>query len=305
MSVGGLTRSFARPGLWKPKNSGGLTDVSFSVPKGACFGFVGPNGAGKTTFIKVVLGLIRADSGTISILGHKHGDPSWRDRVGFLPEQPYFYDHLTALEYLDLAGRLFGLNVSVRQQRSQDLVKRVGLEKSANIAMRKFSKGMLQRLGVAQALINDPEFVILDEPMSGLDPLGRRDLRQLFLELRDRGKTLFFSSHILSDVETLCDSVALLRGGRLVSAGPLDQVLKVSTEHMEVTLALPRQAADTFFPSIPKVLLGDERQRLDVPAAELFQVLAEAHRISARIISVNPVKQSLEDFFVHGAERAQ
>lgn len=305
LSVRDLTRRFAPPGLSIHKETRGLSGVTFSVPKGACFGFVGPNGAGKTTLIKVLLGLIRADSGTVSILGIEHHDPAWRMRVGYLPEQPYFYDHLSASEYLDLAGRLFAMTASERRDRSRDLLGRLGLDASAHLPMRKFSKGMLQRLGVAQALINDPEFVILDEPMSGLDPLGRRDLRQLFLELRDRGKTLFFSSHILSDVESLCDSVALLRDGRLVAAGPLNEVLTVDTEHMEVTLALPGSAASEFLPEFPKVFLGDERYRLDVPVSAVFEILAEARRISGRIVSVQPVRKSLEDFFVQGLNRAQ
>ena len=298
-------RKFSERGLSLRKDRRGLNGVSLAVPKGACFGFVGPNGAGKTTFIKVVLGLIRADSGTISVMGLPHEDPAWRSRLGYLPEQPYFYDHLSASEYLDLAGRLFGLGASDRQSRSKSLLDRLGLGASAHIAMRKFSKGMLQRLGVAQALINDPDLIILDEPMSGLDPLGRRELRQLFLELRDQGKTLFFSSHILSDVETLCDSVALLRDGRLIASGPLSEVLTVDTQHMEVTLALPKDAAAGFLPDVPRVFLGDERHRFDVPVADVFQVLAEAKRLSGRIVSVQPVRKTLEDFFVQGLKRAQ
>lgn len=305
ISVSKLTRKFAQRGLTLKKNTRGLLGVTLDVPTGACFGFVGPNGAGKTTFIKVVLGLIRADSGTVTVLGHRHEDPAWRHRLGYLPEQPYFYDHLSPNEYLDLSGRLFGLDAGVRRKRSAELLDRLGLAASANVAMRKFSKGMLQRLGVAQALINDPELVILDEPMSGLDPIGRRDLRQLFLELRDRGKTLFFSSHILTDVETLCDSVAVLRGGQLVAAGPLSDVLKVDTQHMEVTLGLPSAAATAFFPDTPRVFLGDERYRFDVPVAEVFNVLAETKKLNGRIVSVHPVRKTLEDFFVQGPSRVQ
>lgn len=306
LSVVDLCRRFAKPGLsLKKKDSRGLSKVSLSVPTGACFGFVGPNGAGKTTFIKSILGLIRPDSGTVSVLGFAHGDPAWRSRVGYLPEQPYFYDHLSASEYLDLAGRLFGMSAADRGRQSKALLDRLGLAASAHLPMRKFSKGMLQRLGVAQALINDPDLVILDEPMSGLDPLGRRDLRQLFLELRDRGKTLFFSSHILSDVETLCDSVALIRDGQIVKSGPLNEVLQVDTEHMEVTLTLPEGAAKSFLPGAPRVLLGDERYRFDVPATDVFSVLAEAGRASGQIVSVQAVRKTLEEFFVEGLNRAQ
>ena len=304
LSVQQLTRRFAQRGLSFRKQVRGLLGVTFDVPRGACFGFVGPNGAGKTTLLKVLLGLIQADSGTVSVLGFPHDDPRWRSRIGYLPEQPYFYDHLSPVEYLDLAGRLFGIESVLRKKRSKELLDRLGLGASANVAMRKFSKGMLQRLGVAQALINDPELLILDEPMSGLDPIGRRELRQLFLELRDAGKTLFFSSHILSDVESLCDSVAVLRDGRLIAAGPLNEVLKVDTEHVEITLSLPAAVAAGFLPSTPRVFLGDERHRFDVAAADAFQVLAEAQKVSAHLISVQPVKKSLEAFFVQGTTGA-
>jgi ABC-2 type transport system ATP-binding protein len=304
LTIEGLSRTFARPGIRIRKDVRGLSAVSFSVPEGACFGFVGPNGAGKTTLIKVVLGLIRKDKGDIRVFGKPHGDPAWRMRVGYLPEQPYFYDHLSATEYLDLSGRLFGLRSEVVRDRSKTLLDRLGLAASAHVAMRKFSKGMLQRLGVAQALINDPDFLILDEPMSGLDPLGRRDLRQLFLELRDKGKTLFFSSHILTDVETLCDSVAVLRDGRLIATGRLSDVLKVDTDHMEVTVALPEGVSHGFAPSIPRVFLGDERHRLDVPSAQLFDVLEETRKVAGRVLSVHPVRKTLEEFFVQGVNRA-
>jgi ABC-2 type transport system ATP-binding protein len=300
-----LSRSFARPGIRFRKDTRGLASVSFSVPQGACFGFVGPNGAGKTTLIKTVLGLIRKDKGEISVFGKPHEDPAWRVRVGYLPEQPYFYDHLNASEYLDLSGRLFGLPSGIIRERSKALLERLGLAASARIAMRKFSKGMLQRLGVAQAMINDPDLLILDEPMSGLDPLGRRDLRQLFLDLRDKGKTLFFSSHILSDVETLCDSVAVLREGRLVATGRLSEVLKVDTDHVEVTVSLPEASAAGFAPSIPRVFLGDERHRLDVPAARLFEVIEETRKAAGQVLSVHPVRKTLEEFFVQGVNRAQ
>lgn len=305
LSVTGLSRKFARPGIRFRTDPRGLSNVSLTVPEGACFGFVGPNGAGKTTFIKSVLGLIRKDAGTITVFGRPHEDPSWRKRLGYLPEQPYFYDHLTPSEYLDLSGRLFGMNSTLRRERSRELLERLGLGRSANVSMRKFSKGMLQRLGVAQALINDPDFVILDEPMSGLDPLGRRELRQLFLELRDRGKTLFFSSHILTDVETLCDSVAVLRDGKLLAAGKLNDVLKVDTDHVEVTAALPLPPKADFLASIPRVFLGDERYRLDVPSDQVFRVISEIERVSGRVLSVQPVRKTLEEFFVQGVNRAQ
>jgi ABC-2 type transport system ATP-binding protein len=302
LSVENLSRRFSRHGL-RPGDQRGLSGVSLGVPKGSCFGFVGPNGAGKTTFIKIVLGLIRAESGSVTILGSPQSDPRWKARIGYLPEQPYFYDHLSAAEYLDLVGRLFGLAADVRRKRSDDLMERLGLASSAKVRMRKYSKGMMQRLGVAQALMNDPDFVILDEPMSGLDPIGRRDLRELFLELRDKGKTLFFSSHILSDVETLCDGVALMRGGKLVASGPLDQVLQIDAEHMELTVAL--SAVEGALREFPRVSLGGDRHRFDVSDREVFRVLDEVRRARGRVVSMHPVRKSLEDFFVENTRSAR
>ena len=196
-----------------------LRGVTFEVQRGHIFGFVGPNGAGKTTTIRTLMGLIRPTSGSAMILGQKIPSRAARFKVGFLPESPYFYDYLTVGELLDLAGRLFGVPSDLRKKRANDLIERVGLDRARSQSLKKFSKGMLQRAGLAQALMNDPELVVLDEPMSGLDPIGRKEVRELILSLRDQGKTVFFSTHILSDVEAITDRVAIVARGSLQAHG--------------------------------------------------------------------------------------
>jgi ABC-2 type transport system ATP-binding protein len=214
-----------------------VRNVTFDVRKNEIFGFLGPNGAGKTTTIKMLMGLIFPTAGSATVLGHPIPSRAAKQRLGFLPESPYFYDYLTGEELLDLMGRLFGIAARERKARGQKLLERVGLgrvsAKGSNLPLRKYSKGMLQRIGIAQALINDPDLVVLDEPMSGLDPIGRKEIRDLILSLRREGKTVFFSTHILSDVELLCDRVAIVVGGTLRDCGPLDQLLSpklISTE---------------------------------------------------------------------------
>ncbi|MEZ4467203.1 MAG: ABC transporter ATP-binding protein [bacterium] len=208
--------------------------VSLRVEPGEIFGFLGPNGAGKTTTIKMLMGLIRPTSGTASILGRPLGDREARARLGFLPEHPYFYDYLKPIEFLDFYGRLFRIDARERRRRAEALVDRVGLRHAVNRPLRKFSKGMVQRIGIAQALINDPDLVVLDEPMSGLDPMGRKDVRDLIFALKEQGKTVFFSSHILQDVEALCDRVAIMARGRLRSIGPLHTLLGDEVERIDV-----------------------------------------------------------------------
>jgi ABC-2 type transport system ATP-binding protein len=275
-----------------------LKGLSLTVPRGAIFGYLGPNGAGKTTTLKILVGLLRPDGGSVSVLGRALGDRAWRQQVGYLPENPYLYDYLTAREYLEYVGRLFGLGSGERRSRAQRLLERVGLERSADVALRRVSKGMLQRVGLAQALVNDPELVILDEPMSGLDPIGRHLVRRLILELKDAGKTVFFSTHILPDAETLCDRVALLRGGTVVAAGPLNEILSLDVAHMEVLVSgLAADLAENLGPGIARRGVG-ERLRLEVPEESLARVIQEVQESGGRILSVSPVRQSLEEFFV-------
>ena len=214
----GLTKDY-RLGFWRGRPKRALDGLDLRVEGSEIFGLLGPNGAGKSTTLKILLRLIFPTSGTARILGRGAGDVSLRARVGYVPENPYFYDHLTAEEFLNYAGQLFGLAASERRRRVDELIERVGLSDSRRVPLGKFSKGMTQRLGIAQALINDPEVLFLDEPMSGLDPLGRREVRDLILRLKAEGKTVFFSTHILSDAEMLCDRVAILNQGRLEGAG--------------------------------------------------------------------------------------
>ena len=219
----GLTKDFST-GFWRPRPYRALDALNLEVTTGETFGFLGPNGAGKTTTLKLLMQLIYPTSGRAEILDRPVGDVDVKRRIGYLPESPYFYDYLTAEELLDYFARLFGYNSAERRRRVSALLDQVGIAGERRLALRKFSKGMVQRVGIAQALINDPEVVFLDEPMSGLDPLGRRDVRNLILSLRDRGCTVFFSSHVLSDAEALCNRVAILAHGRLVANGRISDL---------------------------------------------------------------------------------
>jgi ABC-2 type transport system ATP-binding protein len=225
-----------RPGLFaRPRL--GLADLTLKVPEKSIFGFLGPNGAGKTTAIKIMVGLQYPTSGYARILGRDASDSSVRQHIGFMPENPYFYEYLTALEAMDFYGRLCGVERSVRRRRSEELLEMFGLKSARNLRLRGFSKGMRQRLGLAQAIVHDPPVLILDEPMTGLDPFGRRDMRNIILRLRDEGHTIFFSSHILSDVEDICDQVALIRKGRLVACGVLTELLRRQVVEVETVFS--------------------------------------------------------------------
>jgi ABC-2 type transport system ATP-binding protein len=218
-------------GFWRKKKVRALDDLSLLVKPGQIFGFLGGNGAGKTTTIKILMTLLFPSAGSARILGHDISDTAMHSRIGYSPENPYFYDYLTAAELMNYFGELFKMDPKRRKDRTEELLTAVGLErKDWNKQLRKFSKGMLQRTSLAQALINDPEIVFLDEPMSGLDPIGRREIRELIAGLRRKGTTVFMSTHILSDVEALCDEVAILRGGKLAATGNLDELLSTQGE---------------------------------------------------------------------------
>jgi len=288
-------------GFWRPRPYRALERLSIEVGQGEVFGFLGPNGAGKTTTLKLLMQLVFPTSGAAEILGRPVGDVGVRRRIGYLPENPYFYDHLTAEELLDYYGRLFGMSAAERAPRIARTLDRLGIGAERRLQLRKFSKGMLQRVGLAQALLNDPEVVFLDEPMSGLDPLGRRDVRTLMLELRDAGRTIFFSSHILSDAEALCSQVAIVAKGRLAAAGRLAEMREFSVRGWELVMAnVPEAALARVRAAARKVVAvagGDYVIELaaDGRPEDLLRELSAA---GATLVSLNPVRETLEDVFV-------
>jgi len=297
LETSGLSKSYPTGVLHRGRRRA-LEDLTLSVPRGEVFGYLGPNGAGKTTTLKLLLGLLHADRGSARVLGVPHTERGWRYRAGYLPENPYLYDYLTPQEYLDYAGRLLGMPASERRERSAQLLHRVGLAESARVPMRRFSKGMLQRAGLAQALLNDPELVFLDEPMSGLDPFGRHMVKEVILDLRSRGRTVFFSTHILSDAESLCDRVGLLRSGRLVTVGRLDDILRIDVSYLEVLVSgVDAGLLERLRGLKGKRALG-ERWSLEVDEKSLGPVVSAVQEAGGRILSVQPVRESLEDYFI-------
>jgi ABC-2 type transport system ATP-binding protein len=303
LDIRGLSKSY-RIGHIIQKKRKALQDLNLQVYQGEVLGFLGPNGSGKTTTLKILMGLLKPDAGEVFVLGEALPQRGWRYRVGFLPEHPYFYDYLTPREYLHYVGRLFALPNDVRHSRIASLLDRVGLARSADVTLRRFSKGMLQRLGLAQALINDPELVILDEPMSGLDPIGRRLVRDLILDLRRAGKTVFFSTHILGDAETLCDRVAVLDRGVLVDTGPLDRILKLDVSHLEV-LVQAVDASDLRLDGLRRTERLGDRWRLEIEEGALGRVVHWVESAKGRILGVQPIRQSLEDYFLREVGREQ
>ena len=295
-----LTKDYA-VGFWRKRPYRALDHLTLDVAEGEVFGFLGPNGAGKTTTLKLLMQLVFPTSGRAEILGRPLGDLGARQRIGFLPENPYFYDYLTAEELLTYFAALFGYRGAERRARASRMLDEVGLGAERRMPLRKFSKGMLQRVGIAQALVNDPELVILDEPMSGLDPLGRRDVRALILRLRDSGCTVFFSSHVLSDAEALCNRVAILARGRLITAGRLTDMLALRAGGWELVVA---GASDALIASVGSrvrraVRISEGRYTLDLPLEPAPEhLLADLTRAGAHLVSLNPVRQTLEDFFV-------
>lgn len=299
IEIEGLCKDF-RVGFWR-RRTRVLHDLSLTVHRGEIFGYLGPNGAGKTTTLKLLTGLILPTAGTARLLGQDAMLVSAKQQIGFLPETPYFYDYLTGREFLDLCGRLFGLRRSLRRDRIARLLHLTALEEAADRQLRKYSKGMLQRLGLAQALINDPSLVILDEPMSGLDPLGRKAMRDIILDLKAEGRTIFFSSHILPDVEVLCDRVGILVSGRLRGVGRLDDILKARTESVE--LILDRVSSDLAIVLRDLVqaplLYQPDGVLVRVPDQERAdQALRAALESGARVVGMAPQRLTLEDHFL-------
>jgi ABC-2 type transport system ATP-binding protein len=295
-----LTKDFAI-GFWRKRPYRALDRVTLDVEPGEVFGFLGPNGAGKTTTLKLLMQLVYPTSGSAEILGRPLGDLSVKRRIGYLPENPYFYDYLTAEELLLYYASLFGIHGAERRARASRLLDDVGIGAERRLQLRKFSKGMLQRVGIAQALINNPELVIFDEPMSGLDPLGRRDVRALILRLRDAGCTVFFSSHVLSDAEALCNRVAILAKGRLVTSGRLTDMLALHAGGWELVVA---GASDAMIAALGSrvrrsVRISEGRYTLDLPLEPPPELLlAELTAGGAHLVSLNPIRETLEDVFV-------
>jgi ABC-2 type transport system ATP-binding protein len=286
------------------KKKASLEGLSMQVETGEVFGFIGPNGAGKSTTIKLLLGLIFPDAGSARILSKPISDIEMHREIGYLPEQPYFYDYLTATELLDYFARIHDLSAAARKERVQQTLKKVGLETARKIQLRKYSKGMLQRVGLAQAILHDPKVVILDEPMSGLDPLGRREVRDIILDLKRDGKTVMFSTHILSDAEMLCDRVGVIVGGKLRGMGAPGQIVDMKTQGMEILFELAGTSAS---PLLSKATRTGDRYRLQVAEEELYGAIEQLRGTGAKILSVAQVKATLEEFFMNlvEADRAQ
>ncbi|MFK7894271.1 MAG: ABC transporter ATP-binding protein [Myxococcota bacterium] len=277
-----------------------LHGVTFQVHEGEIFGFVGPNGAGKTTTLKVLMGLIRPTEGEAQILGRNVAESEFRDQVGFLPENPYFYPFLTAREILDFYARLTGVDGASRAARVDELLEMVKLSHAADARLRTFSKGMLQRVGVAQALIHDPAVVFLDEPMSGLDPIGRKEIRDVILALRDAGKTVFMNTHILPDVEMICDRVAIIVKGAIRHQGPIEEFLSDRDITSEIVLAhLSSDAAEKIESTYPVELRGHgERIEVRAKQKDVQSLVRLALDADAELVSVTPHRSSLEDVFL-------
>jgi ABC-2 type transport system ATP-binding protein len=304
VEIENLTKDY-EVGFFKKKKVRALDGLNLQVEPGQIFGFLGGNGAGKTTTIKLLMGLMFPTSGTARILGEDISSTKMHARIGYVPENPYFYDYLTARELMMYFAELFGIEPAERKRRSEALLTRVGLEEAAwNRQLRKFSKGMLQRTGLAQSLINDPEIVFMDEPMSGLDPIGRREIRELIAGLRGEGKTVFMSTHILSDIEVLCDNVAILRQGKLAATGKLDDLLAQSGEAQTFEIHVSGISAESLSKEVSQISGAEVHvtptgARIDVAnETDVDKILPVIRSLSGRLVSVQPVRQSLEELFV-------
>src|SRR2546430_1965132 len=284
-------------GFWRKQTRRALHPLHLTVENGEIFGFLGPNGAGKTTTLKMLMGLVFPTAGTARILDRHWTEPEVKAQIGFLPEQPYFYDYLTAHELLNYYGQLSGVPGKDRKRRIDEVLQRVGLTDVKGVQLRKFSKGMLQRAGIAQAILHDPKLVFFDEPMSGLDPMGRREVRDLMEQLKHEGKTVFFSTHILSDAEALCDRVAIIHRGELRGIGAVAEL--TSSVHGQVEMVWQGTVA----PASLRALGADchvtgDTVRAVLPEDKQDVAIEILRRERLRLISVTPVRASLEDYFV-------
>jgi ABC-2 type transport system ATP-binding protein len=303
IEIQGLTKDFPL-GFWRKRWRRSLDNLTLQVEEGEVFGFLGPNGAGKTTTLKLLMGLIFPTAGTARIRGRSIDDVGMHREIGFLPEQPYFYDYLTARELLDYYARFFGYSAADRTERVKRFLELVGLAGAADVQLRKFSKGMLQRVGIAQAILHDPQVVFLDEPMSGLDPVGRREVRDIILALKQQGRTVFFSTHILTDAEMLCDRVAVLLEGKLQGAGAPGDIVSIEVHGMEILFEardgrpLPPKLAE-------RATKTGARYRIELPEADLYAALEQLRASEARILSVQPLRPTLEDYFFRLMDRGK
>jgi ABC-2 type transport system ATP-binding protein len=291
-----ITKSY-RSGFSRERKAA-VDGLSLGVESGEIFGLLGPNGAGKTTTLKILLGITLPDDGNGTVLGRLLGDRLSRHRIGFLPEQPYFYGFLTAEKGLDLYGKFFGLDKSERASRSARLLDMVRLRRGSHLTFDKYSKGMLQRFGIAQALINDPDLVILDEPSSGLDPVGQKEVRDILARLREDGKTIFLSSHQLSEVENLCDSVSIVNRGRQVRQGMLSKLLPAEGI-TKVVLGGAVTAGRDRLASLARRIEGTDGDTvLEVESSDVYRVLELARELGLELVSVEPSRRTLEDLFM-------
>jgi ABC-2 type transport system ATP-binding protein len=291
-------------GFWRKRPKRALQPLHLTVDDGEIFGFLGPNGAGKTTTLKMLMGLVFPTAGTARILGKEWTDPEVKAQIGFLPEQPYFYDYLTAHELLEYYGQLSGVPTRDRKNRVEEVLQRVGLTDIKGMQLRKFSKGMLQRAGIAQAILHNPKLVFLDEPMSGLDPLGRRDVRDLIQQLQQEGKTVFFSTHILSDAEALCDRVAIINKGELRGVGAVEELTKSVQGKVELVWL------GTQVPASLKALGAEfhvtgETVRAVIAENQQDTAIDALRRERLRLISITPLRTSLESYFVEKLQHSQ
>jgi ABC-2 type transport system ATP-binding protein len=305
IEIENLTKDYPY-GFLHLKKKRSLEGLTMEVEGGEVFGFLGPNGAGKSTTIKLLVGLIFPDEGSARILGKPITDIEMHRDIGYMPEQPYFYDYLTAAEVLDYFARFHDLTAADRSERVARMLKKVGLETARKIQLRKYSKGMLQRVGLAQAILHDPKVVILDEPMSGLDPIGRREVRDIILELRREGRTVLFSTHILSDAEMLCDRVGVIVGGKLRGVGAPGELVGMKAQGMEILFELAASGANATAVVAKATKTGD-RYRLQVPEEDLYAAVEQLRGVGAKILSVAQIKASLEEYFMNLIEldRAQ
>jgi ABC-2 type transport system ATP-binding protein len=297
VEIENLTKDFS-VGFFKKHPVRALDNLNLQVQRGEIFGFLGPNGAGKSTTIKIVMNLLHPSSGSARILGEPVNKTSMHQRIGYLPENPYFYDYLTPAELLTYAGKLFGIRRTELNKRVDQLLDEVGLTHARHLQLRKFSKGMIQRIGIAQAIINEPEVVFFDEPMSGLDPLGRMEVRRIITSLKARGVTVFFSSHILPDVEALCDRIAILNKGKLQEMGALHDILHVSQDgHEAVISGVTPEKLDEIGKICSNVWSMGDRLHAQATKANLERLLAFVFDNGLELISVNPIRPSLEEHF--------